>query len=245
MKGIVDIYTRSVYENFRPYYANWEPNRPIELGDIGTLDGRNFIRLDNIRGLFPEMSFATNDSKLSDTHRAITSKGATEVKFNAKAEVPAAGIVSPRANVEVTFSGPGAIFFNASGCQYVMIANKVALGQAIVAKFDEGKWEREWVVVTELVKSASVAIAVSGGNSASIVLAVEGRVEEIDLADAGVGLTVASSRNIGYQLVTSAEHVLLMALHKIQGIFPRLRYRAGPCAEGLEVKEMISFEQVT
>jgi hypothetical protein len=216
MSSIAEIYTETVYDNLKPLYANWEPGRPIELGDFGVMRDRTFIYLGNIRDLgikISERSDPASDNKF------FASEGTTEVKFHAKGSVPVGGVVNVKAALEVSFSSKEAVFFNAAGCNYTMITDKVSLGRAVMDRYKENKWEREWAVVTDLVKAGATTVAVSGGSTASIVFEATGDVERINLADASVGLTIKTANNIGYQVVAENGLSPLFGLCQIQSAF--------------------------
>jgi hypothetical protein len=130
-----------------------------------------------------------------------TPENTKEPKLHAKGAAPVRGVVNVKAALEVNFSSQDAVFFNAAECDYTMIANKVALGKAVMAKYEQGEWQREWVVVTDLVKAGATTVAVSGAHTASIVFEATGDVERINLADASVGLTARVRVTLGIRLL--------------------------------------------
>lgn len=223
---ISEIYTKSIYDNLKPLYANWDPRKPVQLGDFGVMRDCTFIYLGNISQFskdFPQLKFTERSSPTTD-HKSFSSKGTTEVKFNAKGSVSVGGVVNVKPTLEVNFSSEESTFFNAAECQYSMIADKVSLSNTIMDMYhkrdgEKRKWEREWAVVTDLVKAGSTTIAISGGSSASIVFETTGDVESINLADASIGLSIKHSTNIGYQVVAEQGLVPLIGLCKIQSLF--------------------------
>lgn len=216
MSDVAQVYTRSVYENFHPLYANWEPSRPIQLGDYGLLRGRHFVYVGNVHD--KAIPFEVRDENRKD-HKLFASKGLTEVKFNAKGSDPATGL-DIRATLEVKFSSTEAVFLNAAECSYRMIRDKFTLGQAIMKESNKGKWDSRWVVVTDLVDTGATTVAVSGGETASIVFEATGDVANINLADASLGFKAKTSTNVGYQMESSQGLTPLFGLCKIQRAFP-------------------------
>lgn len=215
MSSIAEIYTDVVYDNLKPLYANWEPGRPLELGDLGVMRDRTFSYLGNIRDLGITISERTDPA--SD-HKFFASEGTTEVKLHSKGSVSIGGVANAKPMLEVNFSSKEAVFFNAADCSYTMIADKVGLGRAVMAKYKKD-WQREWVVVTDLVKAGATTVTVSGGKTASIVFEATGDVERINLADASIGLDIKSASNVGYQVVAEKSLVPLFGLCKIQSAF--------------------------
>lgn len=216
MIGVVEIYTDALYNNFKPLHANWEPGRPIQLGDFGVMRGRTFVHVGNIKDVgvkFSEIEDETTDDK------QFTSTSDINVTFHAKGTTTA-GVVNAKAGLEVAFGSKDAVFFNAADCKYNMIANKAAVGKSVLALYEKEEWQREWVVVTDLVKAGATTVAISGGASASIVFEATGDADRIDLADASVGIAVKSSRNVGYKVVAGKGLYPLIGLCKIQSAFP-------------------------
>jgi hypothetical protein len=226
MSDLALLYTRALYDNFHPLYANWEPSKPVELGDYGLLQGRLFIYIGNVkdRGL----KFDTRTGTRKD-QKIFSSKGTTQIKFNAKGAGGQAG-ASARATLEVTFSSEDAVFFNAAECSYSMIRDKDALGQRVMQQYRAGKWDKRWAVITDLVEGGATTLAVSGSQSASIVFEAGARVNAIDLADASVGLSVKTATNVGYQVVAAQGLTPLFGLSKIQRPFPWISSGFEPAA---------------
>lgn len=216
MSSIAEIYTRTVYENLRPLYANWEPGRPVKLGDFGVMRDRTLILLGNV-GQFG-IEFTTRTDPASD-QKYFSSEGETQITFYAKGSVGVSGIANPRAGVEIKFFSRRAVFFNAAGCSYTMIADKVELGRQVMERFKAGEWQREWAVVTDLVEAKSTTVIVSGGDEAMILMEATGDIANINLADASIGLDVKMASNIGYQVVAKNGLMPLLGLCKIQSAF--------------------------
>lgn len=216
MSAIVSVYTDAVYDNLNPLHANWEPGREAKLGDYGLMRGHAFSCLGNIADL--GIAFAVRNDGQKD-QKFFASKNSVDIAFHAKGSVPVSGTVNAKASVEVTFHDEDTVFFNAAQCEYMMIRDKVALGKAIMDRYHQGQWQREWAVITDLVRAGATTIAVSSGSSGSFVLEATGDVPQIDLADASVGLTLRSSSNVGYRIIADKGITPLIGLCKIQSTF--------------------------
>lgn len=218
MSDVALIYAKAVYDNLKPLYANWEPTTPLQLGDYGVLRDYVFIRLGHISQYGIKSQERRNTSK---DHKFFTSQGTTDVKFDVGGEAPVGAATAAKATLAVGFTSQEAVFFNAAGCEFAMIDDKVSLGKTVMGLYGAGTWPREWVVVTDLVTADAITVAVSGGGTASIVFeaAAKGKFGPIDLADASVGLTVKSASNIGFQLISNKTLTILLGLCKIQSSF--------------------------
>ncbi len=219
MSDLPRIYTTALYNNFRPLYANWDPDRPVDLGTYGILRGRLFIPLANINSKINDKNLLNENVNPNPAHKTFSSRGETKVTFHAQGSAPVGGTVNAKATLEIGFSSQDAVFFNAAGCIFHSIADKVALGKEIMKLYVAGEWKREWAIITDVIKAGATTIIVSAANNASIVLEAKGEVKQIDLADASIGLSFKNSTNVGYQTVSAKGVVPLFGLCKIQRKF--------------------------
>ncbi|PWU19761.1 MAG: hypothetical protein C5B50_05745 [Verrucomicrobia bacterium] len=216
MSDIVDIYTNAIYDNLRPMYANWQPGSPIELGDYGFLDRKHFVHQGNVKDL--GITFQPRNDTSTDQIN-FSSKGNTKVTLNAAGSGPVGSGVTVKASLQVDFSSEEAVFFNAAECAYDMIQDKVALGTQIMDRFKKKTWNRDWVVVTDIVNAGATTIAISGSQSSSVVFQASGSVPQINLADASIGLSVVASSNVALQIAAQKGMSPLIGLSKIQHAF--------------------------
>lgn len=216
MSSIVGIYTSAVRDNLKPLYANWEPGKPVELGDYGLLSGDVFVHLGNVGDLGIKFG-VRNDS--STDRKYFASARSTEVRLNAKGATNLSSVLSAKATLEIHFGSKEGVFFNAAECQFSMIQDKSEIGREIMLRYNSGDWDRGWAVVTDLVRTGAATIAVSGGDQASVVFEATGNVEKINLADASIGLSVATQKNVGYVVEAEKGIVPLIGLSKIQSAF--------------------------
>ncbi len=217
MATIAQIYTSALYRNFKPLYANWDPDQPIQLGSFGLLRGRTYTPL----GQFDNAALLKEVTNPNPSQKTFASRGGTQVTFHAAGSAPAGGIALANAAVEIGFSSEDAVFFNAADCKFSSVADKVKLGKEIMKRYRDKSWEREWVIVTDLIRAGSTTIVVSGSTNASILLEATGGVQQINLADASLKLSVRNSRNVGYQTVSKEGVVPLIGLCKVQWKFFR------------------------
>ncbi len=216
MNTIVEIYTEAVHDNLKPLFANWDPAKPIELGDYGYMSRDVFIHIGNIKDL--GFNFDVKEDSTPDV-KTFASKGSTEVKLYAKGSTTIEGIVNPKAKLEINFSSEDSVFFNASRCQFSMIKDKASIGDEVMRLYRANKWDRGYTVVTDLVRAGATTVAISGGRASSVVFEAEGDIERIDLADASCGFKVTDKKNVGYIVGAKKGLIPLIGLSKIQSKF--------------------------
>ena len=56
MIPVAEAYTAAVHYHLNPFYANWEPSRPLEIGDHGTVANGSFQHLGTAERPAPDTS---------------------------------------------------------------------------------------------------------------------------------------------------------------------------------------------
>lgn len=213
MSNIFDIYTKAVHSNLRPLFANWEPGKPIKLGDYGILNKRMFNYLGNINQF--GITFKTRKDNTCH-HQRFIAGDKTDFKVIPKGEISLAGKPILQASLEVNFNSENGVFFNAAGCEHDLIENKFDVEKQILKLHDEKTWKKGWVVITEIVKSKSTMILVSGNKTSSILFEASKSIQNINLADVSLKLETKYTKKIGYSLITKDSLIPLMSFSKIQ-----------------------------
>ena len=215
MKPMVKRYISDLYSQFH-YYPTWLPTSTIEVGSIGTFSGNEFERLSHLRneGIDFEVQEDTNQADLD-----YSSEGAVTISPKVSGKAPVAGSVLSEADAGFTvdFSRKHAIVFRAKGVVCSSIKDQIKLGRDLKKKYDEGKWDKKWVVIKELVRAESATILISGATSSRVELKATANVgaARLDIADASLALNVAFEKNIGTKFVAE------------KGITPLFKVRRG------------------
>jgi hypothetical protein len=212
MSRIADIYAKEVLNNFRKLYANWLPAEHVELGDYGVLRHRIFEHRGNVLDLGITFGIAHDPTS---SHEQFETAGRTEVNFFAKGSGSVTGAATVNAGFEIKFSHRDAVFFNAADCYHDRIKDENKLGGDLRKLRKAGKWHKSWVIVAELVRAGSTTVAVSGGDSSSVVLEAKAKVPNVELADASIGLRMVKSKDIGYIVVSEQGLIPLIGLGEL------------------------------
>jgi hypothetical protein len=158
-RRISDIYVSEVGRQLG-YLAAWPPTDSLQLGDIGTVEDGQFKRDSSLREL--EIDFAAEEiSGLS--FLTFRSKGVTQ------ADQPFAGGLRRSISFELRDS----VFFDAQDCVASRIANLSSVGNAIMSRYWRRKWNRDQLVVCELVKAGALTVLVSDRARAQAQLILE------------------------------------------------------------------------
>ncbi len=140
--------------------------RLLKLGDVGLLKRNRFelITTTDDLGLHTQ----SRDIGGAADYQYISSEGAS-INFDVSGAAPTAvGPIahSAAAKVSVIFARANAVVFLATGCKTVSIERHDILGRTILERFKAGGWDKEYVVITELVTASSATILISATDSA-------------------------------------------------------------------------------
>lgn len=208
MKGISEVYIKSMREHFN-LCPNWEPHNLVSLGDYGTITDGIFNRLDNINKRFGIELVSQPVS--APVRREFSTEGVRSRQLNTGASTEVAN-----AQVEIMFEKENGVFFNAPQCVIHRIDNLGNVLDELLELYKQGKWDTDWVVVSELEEAQSAVIAVSREANASIAFEAATPIAKIDLADANLKLKAAKADKIAYKLDASDNHATLIVMMKLQ-----------------------------
>lgn len=187
MASLSDIYCTKVYSQLRPIHAVWPPATVLKLGDYGRRVGARFERL----GSLSDLGIAVPPWRGVPGSKHIAFSEGVDVAIAVNASVADVGAT---ATLDVGFGSEYSIFFNAAGCSTQSIASKNELGQSLLANFS---FQRDWVVVTDIVRVDNFTVAVSQEKGATLSLQGDGAAK-LDLKDANAKLYFKSQSKVGY-----------------------------------------------
>lgn len=201
--SIKDTFTRELKDNLN-YNATWLPNVHLSLGDVGVLTGNEFTYRTTLKKLHIPFSVTEKGGKASYKHSSA-GRVKRELKLAGKAPSVGSMLGETEAGISFSFSGESAVFFMADGCTVRMIADQEPLKKAILREFGGGAWQKDYVVVTELVEAAATTIIVAQGRGGHFELrAKAGLVPSFDAINAGGNFEVIREEQIGFQCLAEA-----------------------------------------
>lgn len=209
-------YTRELYRQFR-YYANWLPGTPLSLGDVGVLKAKEFVRKTNLKHLNLDFEIIKDSTPSQISHQ---SKGGVSVSAKIAGTAPVLGSVlsEAEAGISVSFSNENSILFKANGTYNHIIKDQVKLGKDILKLYEEGNWDKDYLVITELVEADSSTILISNSSGSSIELSANANVSlgQLDIANADIGLQPKISKDLYTEIITNKGLTPLFKSSKVQ-----------------------------
>jgi len=212
MSQPVDDYIKGIHKRF-DFYANWLPNAPRALGDVGVLSGKKFERVTTLAKL--GVSFETRAGVPGEDF-AHTSGESVELRVKVSGEaLPGSTLELGKAGASVSFTDSGAFVFQASAPAQDEIEDLHALERALLRHED---WQPEWCVVTRLVRAGRLTVLVSESSNASVDIeaAADLKTSAVSLADAEVGLEVKHQKGQVTSVLSAVGTTPLLGLSRMR-----------------------------
>jgi len=209
----VDAYIKGIHKKFR-FYANWLPNAPRALGDVGTLNGKKFERFTTLAAL--GVTFETRKGDPGQDY-AHTSGSSVDLRIKLGGEaLPGSTLEVGKAGASVSFASSGAFVFQASAPAQDEIEDQLALEKALL---EHPKWKPEWCVITRLVRAERLTVLVSESSNAEVEIEAEANLKVssvVPLAEAELGLVVKRQKGQVTSLLSAVGTTPLLGLSRMR-----------------------------
>jgi hypothetical protein len=125
------------------------------------------------------------------------------------------------AGIIVEFSKENSTLFKANNTTSPSIKDIIKLGEQVLKLYREGKWNKNWVIVTDLVEAENATVIISNNSNSKIELKANANIDAptLDIADAEFKFSTQFSRGLETKII-SAEG--LTPLFKVMGIKTRI-----------------------
>jgi len=196
-------YTRELRDNLN-YTATWLPNLKLSLGDVGVLSKYEFTYRTNLENL--DIPFEEGKAGSVATYSYVSSDSVKrDIKFAGKAPIAGSVLADVDAGITFKFSREDAVVFLATSCTVRTIRNQEPIRKAILKAYNDGAWERDYVVVTELVSAASTTVIISEGSAGQFELrAKAGMIPTFEAINTEGNFSLVYEAQIGFNCLASA-----------------------------------------
>jgi len=212
-------YTNEMKNTFG-YYATWNPGVPLKLGDIGTFRNNVFTRISDLESFGIKFDIRADETKTPLEHNSQGSISTT-TKLSGTVAPQGSVLTNMDAGIIVEFSKENATLFKANNTTSPSIKDTIKLGEQILKLFEEGRWNKNWVIITELVEAENATIIISNTANGKIELKANANIDAptFDIADAAFHFSTQFARGLETKII-SAER--LTPLFKVMGLKTRL-----------------------
>lgn len=196
MAKVWQRYTKDIYAGMR-YLPSWPPSARAEVGDVGILKRGTLERQMSIGDLGLPMT--TIDGAMVGTRGWASSK-AVVVSPGVAAAAPVHPGLSAAAELKVRFEGKHEILLRVERSRERSLDRLDLLKRELLRLHDEGRWERDWILVTKTIRAQRQIALIANRKGASADLRLSGGLAQDagGLATVGGELTVASSSEMAY-----------------------------------------------
>ncbi len=219
MANVRKQYTDELNENFG-YFATWEPGTIREIGEVGILDDNEFIRETNLENL--GIKFKVKKDKVKH-ELSYSSQGSVSVtqKLAGSTNAKASALAQADAGFIVEFAKGKSVLLKAVGVTTEQIDDQVALAQELLRLYKLKKWNKKWVVITELKIADSATIIISNTSNSKIELSAKADIGALNMniANADLGLSVAFSSGINTEIIAKQHVTPLFRLKTVKTSF--------------------------
>lgn len=198
------------------YRATWDPTKKLLIGYIGKLQNGVLSIYSSL-----EKEGIPAQVQIDDSGAAMdyTSHDSVSITTKLAGSSPVAGSVLTDldAGFSLAFKSDRSIVFQTSNHKVHQLVNLAEIEQAVLDKYENGSWDKEWLIVTELVEADSATIIIS--NSSNGVLDLKANASagaaQLSLANAALGLSVAREQGSTLKYITQNG---LTPLYRVMGI---------------------------
>lgn len=190
------------------FNATWTPGMHLALGTIGVIDDDHvFVPVSSIDQFgigFKEAVLDNNDSKETFNY---ASAGAVEIglKLAGKPSVLTPHLPIERAGLGVRFNRGNAIVFRAEGATHLRMADEFSLAEEVISLIKAGRWDKDWSIVTHLIRAASTTVLVARSSGAGVEFALSAGVAAggLELLSADAEVSAFASHDMQLTIVAA------------------------------------------
>jgi hypothetical protein len=229
------------------YRANWLPDRPLKIGDIGKLEDGLFTLYTTLEQQNIKVRTRQSESSLNLDY---TSNNSVNIEIDVATSNTGNSSINSVINgkVLITFNESNGVVFQMTGIKKEIIENLAEIEPEILEKYRRNEWPKEWVIINELIITDRATIIISTSNNNRIELGCSAPLEfaKNKLADPKINLTLLSERGSSTKIFGMKG---LTPLYRVRGIAepflrkPEFRSR-GALDDNEEIRlKDLSFDQ--
>lgn len=229
------------------YNAAWRPNFPIILGDVGTIKKYEYSHrtsLDN-----EGITFVTREGP-TNKEETYKSRGKVSLieKASGQAPLPGTPFTELDAGVTVKFSKEGATVYHLFGCKLTLIDDIKSLGNEIMTRYKAEKWDKNDVVVTQVISAQKSTILISESRDSEVHVRFKGgaKILDIDLVNLANEFERTNYKHVVTNFVAEEELTPMFKAHGIKrSWWPPGKKTFVPVSMDLTKEKIIEISDIT
>jgi hypothetical protein len=226
------------------FNATWTPAVQLALGTIGVIDDDNVFvpvsSVDNFGIGFKQVPVGKNSTETFN----YASAGSVEIglKLAGKPSTLTPNLPIERAGLGIRFNRENAIVFRADGATHWRMADEVSLAEEVISLIRVGRWDKDWSIITHLVRAASTTALVSRSSGAGVEFALSAGVTAggLELLSADAEVSAFASREMQLTIVAAGKTTPLFRAKRVRRrwlLSSKYELRAAYSDELLDLKQ--------
>jgi hypothetical protein len=227
-------YTKELNKEFG-YFATWLPGINLKLGDVGFLVQNQFTKITSLEEQHIPYSAEKDHHKINLSY---SSEGGVSITTKSKGVHPNPNSLLKLDDLGLTvdFSNENALIFKANGAITETIKDCLTIGEEIIRRYNENKWRKNWVVITELIRTDQTSIIISKSAKGKIELKAKFESVLPDLLQLNTDLELVSHQDIALKIISNNGLTPLFKSMKIKGFFPFKERFSSKSTKGIDFK---------
>jgi len=221
-------YLKSIHSALK-YRATWSPGSAMKLGDVGTLDDGVFIQETSLANL-GVTGVQTAAGEPFDQF-SYTSKSGVSINTKAKgsAQLPGSQLEVEEAGFSIDLTNSKSVIFRTDKPTEHKITNMADIAVQTMELYQKGKWQRDWVVISNVIEVAAATIIISGSKTCHVDISAKGKADvgTADLVNLDAGLEVKWDKDVAINIVGQQGATPLYRVHGIKRVWFLGRERFG------------------
>jgi len=199
------------------YRATWNPNVRLKIGMVGKIDKTGVFNVYSSlekKGIPAEVM--SDNAKVEMDY---TSHDSVSITSKLAGSAPVAGSVLSNANAgfSVDFKSDNGVVFQTSGYTTHQLTNLAEIEAQVLNQYKSGGWEKDWLIITQLVEADSATIIISNSSNVHLDLQATANAGAPGLKLTDASLKLAVVREQGSSMKYLAESGLT-PLYRVMGI---------------------------
>lgn len=237
MASISEMYCRSVRRDSGLYFAAWTPLAKYRLGDVGVLEnGTMFVQKTRLadEGIAWEEEPDTSPGSLDLTSKQGTS---FSLKIAGQVNPSAPHIPQGDAGVVVTLGREASYIIRSDEVLEPRIRNMASVEREVMERFREKRWQKEWVIVSQVVQCTKADILITKSANATVEIRARGSVaagSTVNLGNVDAGFEIVHTSGAIFNFLNTRDSSPLFQLVGIRSRFPfghRIGTRGAPAID--------------
>jgi len=198
------------------YRATWDPTKQLKIGYIGKLEQGVLSIYSSLDKEGIPLEVATD---FSDAVMDYTSHDSVTITTKLSGSVPTVGSLFAASDMGFVFrfKNKEGIVFQTNNHKVHQLVNLAAIEDMVLDKYKNGNWDKDWVIITELIEAGNATIIISNSSNGTLELKVNADTvtDKLSLTNASLALSVI--REEGSTLKYIAQDGLT-PLYRVMGI---------------------------